>query len=72
MEEPGGLQSTGSQESDRIGNQAGEQHLAPTLTAVNVPRIRHQGLCAPAQNWQSLTTTPIWSPELALHLGSAA
>ena len=45
-EEPGGLQSTGSQESDRIENQAAEQHLAPTLTAVNVPHIRHQGaLC---------------------------
>ena len=49
-EEPGGLQSMGSQESDRLENQATEQHLAPNLTTVTVPQMRHQGaLCTSSE-----------------------
>ena len=33
----------GSQVSDRLENQATEQHLAPNLTTVTVPQTRHQG-----------------------------
>ena len=60
-----------AKESDRIENQAAEQHLAHNLTTVNVPRARHQGAMFTAQSWQNLNT-PAWSPELALPRGSAA
>ena len=60
-----------AKQSDRIENQVIEQNIAPTLNAVNVPRLRHQGALCTAQNRQHLNTSP-WSPELALPLGSAA
>ena len=60
-----------AKQSDRIENQVIEQNIAPTLNAVNGPRLRHQGALCTAQNWQHLNTSP-WSPELALPLSSAA
>ena len=56
-----------AKQSDRIENQVIEQNIAPTLNAVNVPRLCHQGALCTAQNRQHLNTSP-WSPELALPL----
>ena len=56
-----------AKQSDRIENQVIEQNIAPTLNAVNVPRLRHQGALCTAQNRQHLNTSS-WSPELALPL----
>ena len=65
-EEPGGLQSVGSKESDSIENQATEQHLADTFNTMNVPEFVTRGRNLSAHKWQSLNT-PTWSPDLALH-----
>ena len=65
-EEPGGLQSVGSRESDSIENQATEQHLAHTFNTMNVPEFVTRGRCLSAHHWQPLNT-PKWSPDLALH-----
>ena len=65
-DEPGGLQSKGSQESDRIENQGTEQHFAHTFNTMNVPEFVTRGRSLSAQNWQHLNT-PTWSPDLALH-----
>ena len=59
-EEPGGLQSVGSQESDRIENQATEQHLADTFNTMNVPEFVTSGCNLSAHTWQTLNT-PTWS-----------
>ena len=60
-----------AKESDRIENQAAEQHLAHNLITVNVPRARHEEAMSTAQSWQNINT-PAWSTELALPPGSAA
>ena len=66
IEEPGGLHSVGSQQSDRIENQATEQHLAHTFNTMNVPEFVTRGRSLSAHNWQHLNT-PTWSLDLALH-----
>ena len=65
-DKPGGLQSIGSQESDRIENQATEQHLAHTFNTMNVPEFVTRGRNLSAHNWQPLNT-PKWSRDPALH-----
>ena len=56
----------GSQESDRIENQATEQYLAHTFNTMNVPEFVNKGCCLSSQNWKKLNT-PTWSADLALH-----
>ena len=65
-EEPGGLQSMRSQESDRIENQGTEQHFAHTFNTMSVPEFVTRGRSLSAQNWQHLNT-PRWSLDQALH-----
>ena len=48
-----------AKESDRIENQVTERHLAPTLTAVNVPRVRHQGALCPCSELAAPQSTPM-------------
>ena len=53
-DEPGGLQSKGSQESDRIENQATEQHLA---------HFQHHACCLVRQQGTLFTSSELAKPE---------
>ena len=50
-----------AKQSDRIENQVIEQNIAPTLNAVNVPRLRHQGALAPLRTG-NISTHPHGPP----------
>ena len=48
-----------AKESDRIENQVTERHLGPTLTAENVPRVRHQGALCTCSELAAPQRTPM-------------